>query len=492
MYAQVLWILFPLFLFTIAFGGIVVPRIDLILSLVCRDYFAKQASQEPNFTYLPVVFGKTNDQCNIPAVSAGTSQFMLYLSLIAGLLSAIVSPRLGDLSDRYGRTVLLALCIFGTLVMEAVTTFVAANYETASINWLLVGSFVDGLCGSFTLAIALAHSYGADCSSPERRNVIFGLFHATLFSGIAIGPFLFGLFIKLTGSILVIFYTVMCFHLIPFLVLLFVVPESVSKERQMVAREKSRKKRSESDGTVLQSFLRDINPVNIFKPLAILFPKPDKDQPYTLAQRAMFSPLRKNLVLLASIDTLMLGVAMGTMQIIIIYAKFMFQWDDYESSIFVSATNTGRVITLLVIFPTITRYLRGPQQTVQANSGSDWLDIASIRLAILFELVGYIGYSLASTGGVFLFSAVVASIGGIGSPALQSSITKHVPPSRTGQILGAMGLLHALARVISPIIFNLIYSATVGKFTQTVFVCLASVFGVSAILSWFIAPGSMF
>ncbi|CRG87189.1 ferrochelatase [Talaromyces islandicus] len=486
---SVLWILSPLFLFTLAFGGIVVPRIELILNLVCRDYFAKQASQEPNFTYLPIVFGKNNDQCNIPAVSAGTSQFMLYLSLISGLLSAIVSPRLGDLSDRYGRTLLLALCIFGTLVMEAVTTFVATNYETISINWLLVGAFADGLCGSFTSAIALAHSYGADCSSPERRNVIFGLFHATLFSGIALGPFLFGLFIKLTGSILAVFYTVMCFHLLPFLLLLFVIPESVSKERQKVAKEKYRKKQSESDSTVLQSFLRDINPVNIFKPLAILFPTPDKDQPYTLAQRAMFRPLRKNLFLLASIDTLMFGVAMGTMQIIVIYAKFMFQWDDYESSIFVSVTNTGRVITLLVIFPTITRYLRGPQQTVQTNSGSDWLDIASIRLAILFELAGYTGYSLASTGGVFLFSAVIASIGGIGSPALQSSITKHVPASRTGQILGAMGLLHALARVVSPIIFNLIYTATVGKFTQTVFVCLASVFGVSAILSWFIAPG---
>ena len=85
-------------------------------------------------------------------------------------------------------------------------------------------------------------------------------------------------------------------------------------------------------------------------------------------------------------------------------------------------------------------------------------------------------------------SGAVASLGGIGSPTLQSSLTKHIPSDRTGQVLGASGLLHALARIIAPTIFNLIYSKTVGKFTQTVFVCLASVFLVAFAMSWFLRP----
>jgi len=48
--------------------------------------------------------------------------------------------------------------------------------------------------------------------------------------------------------------------------------------------------------------------------------------------------------------------------------------------------------------------------------------------------------------------------------------------------------LHALARVVAPTVFNLIYALTVGKFTQTVFVCLAATFGVAFILSWFVKP----
>src|SRR5204863_2674694 len=65
---------------------------------------------------------------------------------------------------------------------------------------------------------------------------------------------------------------------------------------------------------------------------------------------------------------------------------------------------------------------------------------------------------------------------------------KHVPPDCTGQLLGAIGLLHALARVISPTLFNLIYSLTVGSIPQAVFMCLSIVFGVALLLTWFIKP----
>ena len=33
------WLLGPFFLLTLAMGGILVPKLNLILSLVCREYF---------------------------------------------------------------------------------------------------------------------------------------------------------------------------------------------------------------------------------------------------------------------------------------------------------------------------------------------------------------------------------------------------------------------------------------------------------------------
>ncbi|KAL8663468.1 MAG: hypothetical protein Q9168_008091, partial [Polycauliona sp. 1 TL-2023] len=165
----------------------------------------------------------------------------------------------------------------------------------------------------------------------------------------------------------------------------------------------------------------------------------------------------------------MFGVAMGSMTVVIIYSEFQFGWGTVETSIFVSVVNICRVTNLLLFFPAISRLIRGPHdETMMGKSGSDNLDLYIIRTAIFFDMLGYIGYASVRSPNLFFVSGALASVGGMGSPTLQSALTKHVPPEQTGAVLGAVGLLHALARVAGPLIFNSIYSATVGKFTQTV------------------------
>ena len=124
----------------------------------------------------------------------------------------------------------------------------------------------------------------------------------------------------------------------------------------------------------------------------------------------------------------------------------------------------------------------------QKNSGSDLFDLSIIRAAIVFDTLGYLGYTLARTGNMMILSGCIAALGGIASPTLQSAMTKHVPPEQTGQLLGASGLLHALSRVVAPTLFNGIYAATVGSFTQTVFVCLTATFGLAFVISWLVKP----
>lgn len=85
-------------------------------------------------------------------------------------------------------------------------------------------------------------------------------------------------------------------------------------------------------------------------------------------------------------------------------------------------------------------------------------------------------------------AGMMTALGGVGSPTIQSALTKHIPRDKTGQLLGAGALLRSLARVLFPTIFNLIYADTVGTFPQAVFVCLASVFSLSAGCSYFITP----
>ena len=442
---------------------------------------------DPNYHMLPVVTGSRNPQCQIPEVQALVSKFTLYLNLLAGILSAIVSPKLGALSDRYGRKRLMCCSTLGLLVFECITILVARYPETFSINWMLLGAICDGLGGSFIAAMALSYAYASDCTVPSKRNVAFGYYHGCLFTGIALGPLIAGFIIDATGNILSIFYLAIGAHGIFILWLLFVAPESLTPERQRVAREKVKKKDVNEDvgygesatSNSLLRFFKSLRGGNLLAPLTILWPT----EPGTNPQ------VRRNLFFLAAVDTTMFGIAMGSMTVVLLYAEFMFDWDTAETSRFLSTVNIGRVTVLVVMLPLATRLLRGPSSTaVKQHSGSDSIDLAIIRVAILFDMMGYVGYATVRTGPLFVLSGVIASVGGIGSPTLSSALTKHVPPDRTGQVLGAMGLLHASGRVVAPTIFNLIYANTVGRFTQTVFVCLASAFGLALIFSLFIRP----
>ena len=469
--------LFPFFILAVSYGGIITPRVNLILNLLCKEYYSEQEQKIPGFTAMPVLFSGENPQCRIPEVQRRTANFTLYGNLIAGILSAFTSAKLGSLSDRYGRTRLIALTSLGSLAGDIFTIIAASKPEEFSVNWILVGYAFDGLCGSFTTAFAIVHAYVTDCVPPSTRNVAFGYFHACLFTGLAVGPVCAGLITKATGTPVTPFYIMLGVHVFFMSWIGFVVPESLSKSRQMKAREKYKE---EHHGSATD-WIDQLRKINLFAPLKILWPTGPGSSP----------AVRRNLVLLAAVDTLMFGVAMGSMTVVLIYTNYEFGWATYEQGVFMSIVNTFRVFGLIAVLPSLTRLIRGkpPKDSSHKNEGCDTFDIYVIRVAVFFDTLGYLGYCLSRTGALMTLSGVVASIGGIGSPTLQSSLTKHVPPERTGQLLGASGLLHALARVVAPTVFNAIYSATVGKFTQTVFVCLTATFGVAFFFSWFVRPG---
>ncbi|KAK5130127.1 hypothetical protein LTR08_002467 [Meristemomyces frigidus] len=471
------WVLAPFFLMMLAFGGVITPKINLILDLVCRQYITERRSLEPGFIMAPVDFGGAdNNQCRIPEVQSRVSIFMLWGSLIAGMLSAVTSPKLGALSDRYGRKRILVFTSFGTIASEVITIVAATYPETFPVWILLVGFALDGLTGSFIVAMAIANSYATDCTPPNKRNVAFGYFHACLFTGIAVGPIIAGEIVKMTGKIVVVFYILLAVHVFFMLFISLAVPESLSKDRQLLAREKHATKKAAK--APASDWIESMRSLNLLEPLKILWPKGPGTSP----------ALRWNLIVLAAVDTILFGVAMGSMTVVIIYTNYEFGWRTFESARFMSIVNSCRVFCLIGVLPIATRLIRGKANKSEKNTGTDLFDLSVIRIAVFFDTLGYLGYALARKDSYFILSGAIAAVGGIGSPTLQSALTKHVPADQTGQLLGATGLLHALARVVAPTVFNAIYSATVGKFTQTVFVCLAATFGMAFLISWFIRP----
>ncbi|KAI1503125.1 major facilitator superfamily domain-containing protein [Biscogniauxia marginata] len=503
----VYWLIAPYFLFTLAFGGVLVPKLNLIVDLICRKYFTDRQVLDPTFTFLPVVMGASNPQCNIPAVQKNVATFTLIISALTGLLSAITAPKLGSLSDRYGRKRLMVIASCGGLINEMITIFAAKFPETVDYHWIILGAVFDGITGSFTAGSVLGNSYASDCASPSKRGVYIGYLHACLFTGLAFGPLLAGYFVKWTGSLLSIFYVVLGCHAFVILFFWFVMPESLSRKRQMMAREKHQAEqevmRSELpesaawflgprlSGLVVDNmgaWIPTILGANPLAPLKILFPAGHHN-----------GALRRNLILLAMIDTIMMSAAIGSGTIVVLYSEYMFDWGTFEASRFVSAVSLVRVMILLCILPIINyvfrlrplrrqRELSSSPQVRETNAGADNLDVWLLRIAIMCDTSGLVGYIFARTEATFFLCGIATAFGGLANATVQSSITKHVPAERVGSLLGATGLLHALGRVFAPALFNGIYAGTIETFPQAFFVVLASLFGCAVLGSWFVRP----
>ncbi|KAH6635349.1 major facilitator superfamily domain-containing protein [Chaetomium sp. MPI-SDFR-AT-0129] len=502
----------PYAIFTLAFGGSLVPKLNLVIDLVCKHYFADRSATDPDFPFTPVIPGGNNRQCFIPEVQKQVATFQLALTVTIGILSSLTAPKLGSLSDRYGRKRMIIICSLGGILSELVTIVAAKFPETVPYQWLLLGSVFEGLAGSFTAGSVLSNAYTSDCTPPSKRGVAIGYLHSCLFGGLAFGPLIAGYLVEWTGSLISIFYILLGCHITFVLFMAFIIPESLSRKRQLLAREKHRRKkealgltspyagipRSQIPFTYkAHRFIRSFWTSNPLAPLEILFPT----GPGT-------ARLQRNFLFLAFIDVVILGAAISASPVIVIYVEYMFEWGNLESSRFVSMASMVRVLVLISILPLTNYFFRkrpaakrlreqqrlnptaDPASLAQPekNRGADEVDIWILRAALLSDVVGVTGYIFARSGPVFVLSAFVTSIGGLGSATIQAAITKHVPPQRVGQMLGAIGLLHALARIAAPIVFNQLYAATVESFPQAFFVLLAGLFALAFGASFFVIP----
>ncbi len=79
-------------------------------------------------------------------------------------------------------------------------------------------------------------------------------------------------------------------------------------------------------------------------------------------------------------------------------------------------------------------------------------DTRAVAIGLLISALVYVGYGLAPYGWVVYVIMTVGCFAGISGPALQSYISKHVPPDEQGAVQGVLSGLASLAGIPGPFI----------------------------------------
>lgn len=261
-----------------------------------------------------------------------------------------------------------------------------------SLSWLFVARTIAG----FTAGVmATANAYIVDVTPPEKRAGAFGLLGAAFGIGFIIGPALGGFLGNI--DLRLPFWVAAGCSTLNWFYGFFMLPESLKPEN----RRAFSWKRANPAGALLE-LRRFPGVLSLAEAYFIL----------ALAQVMMFSTWA-------------------------LYTDYRYHWTPFDvglSLMFVGVLS-GSVQALLV-------------KRLVPKLG----ETRSVVIGLSISAAAYVGYGLSPSGWMIYVIMFCAAFAGISGPALQSYVTKHVPPDEQGAVQGVLSGLTSLAAIPGPFI----------------------------------------
>ncbi len=141
-------------------------------------------------------------------VQAAAAKLQMMMSLCMGLLSALTTTFWGGMSDKWGRTRIMAIAFFGILINDIVL-IATASYPylvPGGYRFLIVGPVLDGCLGGFSTMTATYLAYISDSTPDGSRARLFARMGGVMMFGLSMGPIVGSWILTYTGDIITVFY----------------------------------------------------------------------------------------------------------------------------------------------------------------------------------------------------------------------------------------------------------------------------------------------
>ncbi len=260
-----------------------------------------------------------------------------------------------------------------------------------SLAWLFVARMISGMTGG---VLATANAYVADVTAPEKRAHAYGLIGAAFGLGFVVGPLLGG-WLGHYDLRLPFWGAAICAGLNWFYGF-FVLPESLAPEN----RRAFSWKRANPVGSLiaLKRFPAVLGLAEAYFMLA-------------LAQQMLFS-------------------------IWALYTGHRYNWGPRE---------VGFSLTVVGVMSAVVQ--AGLAKRIIGRLG----DTRGVVVGLMLSMLAQTLYGLAPQGWMIYAIILVGSLAGIAGPAMQSYITKHVPPNEQGAVQGIFAGLMSFAGIPAPL-----------------------------------------
>lgn len=317
---------------------------------------------------------------------------------VFALIQFFTSPVQGALSDRFGRRPVILLSCLG-LGLDFIFMALAP-----SLAWLMVGRIISAITSaSFTTA----NAYIADITQPEERAKSFGMIGAAFGLGFIIGPLMGGVLGDIDHRLP--FWAAAGLALANFLYGLFVLPESLPKEKRSPTFDWSHA-----------------------KPLASVHMLRRYPRIFGLAA----------VVLMANMAHYVYPSTF------VLFADVRYGWDEKHVGYVLAVVGVLSVIVNVAVVGRLTKAI-GERR--------------ALILGLACGVVGFAIYGLATSPWVFLLGMPISALWAVAQPATQALITREVGPEVQGRLQGALMSLVSLAGVVAPALFAGTFGWFIGK-----------------------------